>query len=105
MTKQELINDIISNFDWEKVSKVMKSLDWKWFSSRTENQVPSIGEMLIVVTDLLNRSYDGLVRKYHDKTYGIATGGFEATAHRTNNGEIWLQLSFVASQAFNYIED
>lgn len=43
MTNEELIDDVIFNFDFTKVRHVMYALDWTWYD--TKDGVPSIREL------------------------------------------------------------
>lgn len=74
--KQKAINDIVENFNWEKVHKAMKALEWNWHDS--EGETPSIGALFNCAIGLLHDAYDGAEK---DKTnYTYATGGFYARA-------------------------
>ncbi len=66
----EKINEIIKNFDFEKVRKVMVALDWAW---RFDDRSPLVGELVITAQRLLTE----VVEKEED--WGISTGGFLAT--------------------------
>lgn len=85
------INDIIANFDFDKVHKTMTLLDWKWtiystFSPR-EERVPTIEDLKArAVEELL------VVANKPGKHYSISCGGFLAT--KTKNS---LALDFVIS--------
>lgn len=74
-SKQELIDEVMDNFDFSKVAKVMKATDWVWVT--TQYEVPEESEIRKRVRELLNVAYDGAIRKEED--YLIGTGGFEAT--------------------------
>ena len=71
------IDDIIKNFDWEKVHEYMTHVNWQWFKS---NAVPTIEEMQQEV----RRMYRDAKEK---KLRFISTGGF--TLFR-NDHEYWL---------------
>jgi len=76
INKQEAINDIIENFQWEKVHKAMEALNWTWHDS--EGKTPSIGALFRCATKLLHDAYDGAEKEKED--YMAATGGFYARA-------------------------
>lgn len=44
LTKQDLIDDIMDNFDFEQVHKAMALLDWKWGMGDKE-RIPDIAEL------------------------------------------------------------
>ena len=76
LDKQKAINNIIENFNWEKVHKTMVALNWTWWDS--ENEVPTIGALFKCATELLHGAYNGAEKE--KSTYINATGGFRATA-------------------------
>lgn len=74
--KQKAIDDIIENFNWEKVHKAMKALEWTWHDS--EGETPTIGALFKCAVGLLHDAYDRAERFKADCTAG--TGGFYARA-------------------------
>ena len=68
ITQQELIDEILDQFDFEKVKEVMDALDWKW-AMGPEPHVPDIPELRKKARKLL---WD-LVRS---NSVMIKTGGF-----------------------------
>ncbi len=86
ISRKEQIDQIISHFDWGRVHKAMVALNWKWCSSSMENSIPSIGELIVCATGLLNDVSP-------NDTYR-ATGGFKATCDI--NG--YLGLEFIVSE-------
>lgn len=99
-SKEQLINEVLDNFDFEKVHKVMTFLDWKWISlSEGTNEVPSIARMVRSAQQYLSMAYDGLAKASHgDNRYMVGCGGFEAWAKRYTTGldkpDVLLTLSF-----------
>ena len=87
------IREIVENFDWEKVNKVMKCLNWRWAFSKTENQIPSIGELVLQGIRLLEEvNHSTLMDK---SNHYRGTGGFEAKGIYLNESdEVILELSF-----------
>jgi hypothetical protein len=77
MEKQKSIDNIIDNFNWDRVQKVMEFLDWKWYGS-CEGEVPTIGPLIRQSMDLLNKAYD-LCEQYKEITR-VGTGGLYAMA-------------------------
>lgn len=76
LDKQKAIDNIIENFNWEKVHKTMVALNWTWWDS--ENETPTIGALFKCATGLLHDAYDGAERFKAD--YSAGTGGFYARA-------------------------
>lgn len=63
----EQIEEIMDEFDFDKVQRVMKFLDWKWFGA--EDGIPRVAE--------LRREARRLLNGVQNRSY-IATGGFVA---------------------------
>jgi hypothetical protein len=76
INKQKAIDDIVENFNWEKVHKIMVALNWTWWDSKDE--APPIGALFRCATGLLHDAYDGAEKEKSD--YLSATGGFRAHA-------------------------
>lgn len=74
--KQKAIDDIVENFNWEKVHKTMEALEWTWHDS--EGETPSVGALFNLAVRLLHDAYDGAEREKVNYTH--ATGGFYARA-------------------------
>lgn len=100
MNKQEAINDIIENFNWERVHITMEVLNWTWHDS--EGKVPTIGMLFRCATGLLHTAFDGAESEKSD--YSVGTGGFYARAivDDTTKEIIELRLAFeVTSYEYN----
>ncbi len=76
INKQKAIDNIIENFNWEKVYNAMYALGWTWHDS--EGETPSVGALFRCATRLLHDAYDGAEKEKCDYLY--ATGGFRAQA-------------------------
>jgi len=76
MSKQDILDEIFEDFDFEKVEKVMIFLDWKWASYHYEsNRVPTIEKMKEHVVNLFNSYYENVVGELTEHS-GITSGGF-----------------------------
>lgn|SRR5512133_1040231 len=84
------IKDVIDNFDFKKVRKVMKALNWCWVG-RDDNKPPSKDELRVIAIDVLS----DVVKDYNSskKRSFSGTGGFEAVASKQ-----CLSLMFVVEQ-------
>jgi hypothetical protein len=71
---KERFEDVMNRFDFVKVNKVMKLLNWTWGGTR---EVPSTVEMEMMCYSLLADLLDHL--KYTDTDYPFtcSSGGFE----------------------------
>lgn len=101
INKQKAIDDIVDNFNWEKVHKTMEALDWTWHDS--EDETPTIGMLFRCAVGLLHDAYDGAER--FKANYSARTGGFHARAI-VDEGEIYeLRLTFeVTSWEYNELD-
>ena len=86
MTLEEQIEEIMDEFDFEKVHKVMKLLNWKWVGA--DDGVPRIAEMRRSARDHLAR-----VANVKSGAIGSASGGFVAR-RETVEGQQRLSLAF-----------
>ena len=94
MTEEEIIEDILDEFDFNKVSKVMEFLNWGWTDGNFVLAVPTIGQ--------LRKRARTLMQSFIGKEDGmVATGGFWITK-KTFDGEPFYRLHFVLSSWDNY---
>lgn len=75
INKQEAIDNIVDNFDWDKVHRTMVALKWVWYNNG-EYGIPNIGQLFDCAIDLLHRAYDMSVEQKCNSSIG--TGGFYA---------------------------
>lgn len=64
ITQQQLIDEILDQFDFQKVKKVMDALNWKW-AMGTESHVPDIPELRKQAREMLwdlIRSKDRMIK-------------------------------------------
>lgn len=103
MSKEELIEqmvtDVMEDFDFDKVHNVMINVDWKWDIGNGEKTIPS--------TYRIMKTADGLLRDvaahYGDNDFHMkGTGGFVASL---DNGALTLQfiLTETTSDHHDYI--
>ncbi len=95
----ESINEVMENFDFERVENVMDCLKWKW---GVEGRVPDIYEIRRFARQLLADACIGLSNLIEDKKLSLSSGGFTATAYRDGS----LSLSFVVEEYDHFtVED
>ena len=85
---QDYIDDILDNFEFERMHKVMKYLDWKW---ATTSGVPSVSDLRRKARSLLKDTIEAL---QINKQYYCATGGLAVTGVDCDDG-LYLRLDFV----------
>jgi hypothetical protein len=101
-TLDDLIEPVLNHFEFEKVHRAMKVLDWKWIGLGGEDfDVPSIDRMRETARNLLVS-----VVKSRSQYRIAATGGFYAEKIEdidpADNGLI---LRFVLSESESYFAD
>lgn len=91
------IDNIMDNFDFQKVSDAMKYFHWSWAGAK--NGVPDIWE----IEETANRL---LVDAAYEKTQ-IATGGLRAVYEKDeeNPDDPFIQLEFVLTDCEGFDED
>jgi hypothetical protein len=96
------IKEVIEQFDYAKVHKVMEYLDWRW-DLGDGFEVPTIGEIINRSTDLLLELHEQVefveANAVHPdrRTISHSTGGFTAKVVNDN-----YSLVFAVSEAESY---
>lgn len=92
--KSELIEELIAEFDWPKVRKVMEGLDWKWADN---DRTPTIEEMKECVRGL----YSSISNRVENNEYCFcATGGFKLTFDPDEDNELSLVFEAVTYSVY-----
>ncbi len=87
------VEDILDEFDFNKVQKVMEALDWKYHDS--VDKFPSIGELRKMARSLLNCTYDA----DDSPDYFTSCGGFHAERRMyPGDSTKYLNLKFVVTE-------
>lgn len=93
--ENEIIEDILDEFDFSKVQGVMEALDWTWFESGVSpSEVPTLGKLRKKARFLLKECMQF-------PEYSTATGGLWASK-KTFDGEPYYRLQFVVAHWDNY---
>ena len=101
INKQKAIDNIVDNFNWEKVHKTMVALDWTWTDSNLET--PTTGMLFRCAVRLLHDAYDGVEK--NKCNYSVRTGGFHARAIVDGEEIYELRLTFeVTSWEYNELD-
>lgn len=99
ITTEQTIEKIIDNFDFDKVLKVMKHIDWMW---NGEKNLPSVEQLKKAATEKLSYCCEVLKNsKEKKKRCFCRGGGFVVGASKNNDGAICLSLSFQIA-SFNW---
>lgn len=93
------IQDILKNFDFERVHSIMKMLDWKWAMVNHDNGIPSVDELKAEAKRLL-------IAAATERTQ-VATGGFRAVyeADGTCDDDPYIGLEFIAVECEGFMDD
>ena len=96
-TQKMKIQNIMEDFDFQKVHNVMEQLDWKWTS--TKPGVPTIDEMKCEAKRLL---IDACIEKTC-----IATGGFRAVYEECSQGDPdpYIGLEFIIEECEGFVDE
>ena len=86
--QQDALDNIMDNFDFDQVHKVMVFLNWKWVNSNGSLGVPEKYELRSEARRLLKMAIE-------EKTT-VSTGGFIAEYTDEKGG--WMDLKFVISE-------
>lgn len=94
--RDEIINTILEEFDFDKVTKIMKYMGWTWYFT---DEVTS--EML--KTSSIQKLKEVYNKLYQNKdTYSISSGGLKASGvWDKENGVLGnLQLEFILERSY-----
>jgi hypothetical protein len=89
--KEQMIADVMDDFDFDKVHDVMKALGWEWIARTGDGEVPGVWSIAKRAKKLL----DEVMEYYGDEEHhAISTGGFTAMLEEDGT----LSLLFVIEQ-------
>lgn len=90
------IEDLLNEFDFDKVKKVMDCLEWKYHDS--VNEGVSIGELRRMARRLLENVFKAPAQS----EYTTSCGGFEAARYMyPGDLQVYLDLKFVVADRSN----
>ena len=76
----QLLDNTMDNFNFEKVHKVMTTLDWRWAHlGDTELAIPTVAQLRGKARNLLREAFK--------RKTTVGTGGFEAIYHPPVEGD------------------
>jgi len=97
MTDEEKINEVLEEFDFDKVHEVMSFLNWKWANNDGTFKIPNHYRLI--------EGAKGLLYACKNDKNDIMTssgGGFIAHKDKDENGESYYTLSFIVCESSNY---
>ena len=97
-TQKMKIQDIMRDFDFQKVHDVMEQLDWKW-ATISGYGVPTIDEMKYEANRLL---IDACIERTC-----VSTGGFRAVYDECGQGDPdpYIGLEFIVEECEGFVDD
>jgi hypothetical protein len=98
-SQQEMIDNIIDNFDFNRVMTTMDALHWRWRGSK---DTPTKQELIDSALERLHSAIEQVLspdnKEHKDIGWISASGGFQAQAWKTKKGNLAkLQLEFIVS--------
>ena len=99
-TQLKMLDEVLSNFDFDKTQKAMDLLDWKW-ARGLGLIIPTIDDLYKTSRGILEDAIELAYKSTQDngtnsETCRISTGGFKATARVNRLGEVLhLDLEFI----------
>jgi len=97
--KKDMINEVLANFDFDKVHKTMTLLNWVWAGS---DGVPTKAELKEAAEYHMNGAIEQVLspdnKSHTDCAWISASGGFKAMAWRTKRNKLArVQLEFMVT--------
>lgn len=95
----EMVSDIIENFDYEKCRITMIALNWMWAG----RGIPNIEQMIDTSRSHLHLVIEELLTKENNvkphEPYIVSSGGFRAWGYKNRHGRVEkLGLDFIVSE-------
>ena len=99
--KEKLIEDILENFDFDKVKKTMNFLGWTWAKLQ---DVPTTYQIMKSARERLEGAYNNAMKNKKDSC--LSSGGLRAFAEYNKKSKVvdFLQLDFVLTSWESQIE-
>lgn len=96
--KEDMINEIIAWFDFEKVQKTMSALNWEWADEGIPNLKLLKESAYERLKDAIDLALSPENKSKPDVGYFSHSGGFKATAYVDENYNLsFLQLEFIVT--------
>ena len=94
------VEDILDEFDFYKVKKVMDFLEWKWYGT---DGVPTIGDLRKRARQLILTGIRELLENDNINEVSTGSGGIYAkVSDDKDHPKVYIELKFVISEWNNY---
>jgi len=109
LTVEDMIDEIMEEFDFVKVERIMFHLNWRWASEY--KRTPNIDELKEAAEERLRDAAESrlgnFIDEYHELGITSATGGFKATAwcNEAKTEITGLKLEFIVADWDTFNEE
>lgn len=97
MTDEEKIDEVLEEFDFDTVHKIMDFLKWKWANDNGTFKVPNHYQLIEGAKGLLYAC-----KNDKNDIMTSSSGGFLAQKDKDENGDSFYTLSFIVCESSNY---
>jgi hypothetical protein len=110
-TVEDMIDDIIECFNFDKVHTAMAALDWKWGGKDGGVSLPNVKELKDTARERLVNAAKARLGSYKSEHWEVpiisATGGFEAQAwcNEDKTKITYLRLKFIVAEWDSEIDE
>jgi len=99
--EQELIDEVIQNFDFYKCQLMMEYIGWRWLT-HNGYRVPTKYDLIESAKDRINSSIEGIKeagRMGLNEPYTSSSGGLKATVYKNRYDQItFIRLEFIFTE-------
>ena len=93
-----VINDIMDNFEFDKVLNHMKHVDWTWASENYALFIPEIADLRSALRDLIVHAFNNIntIKENEPDYKGVSfasTGGFSVYVHADDSCEAYFSVT------------
>ena len=97
--KDDMINEVLAHFDFDKVNQTMKALNWTW----RDEGIPTIQQLKESAEYHMNSAIEQVLSEKNKESHNVAfisaSGGFKASAWKTKKGKLEIvRLEFIVSE-------
>ena len=99
--EQELIDEVIENFDFYKCQLMMEYMGWRWMT-HDGYRVPTKYDLIESAKDRIQSAIEGIKeagRMGLNESYGSSSGGLKATVYKNCYHQItFIKLEFILTE-------
>ena len=99
--EQELIDEVIENFDFYKCQLMMEYMGWRWMT-HDGYRVPTKYDLIESAKDRIQSAIEGIKeagRMGLNESYGSSSGGLKATVYKNRYHQItFIKLEFILTE-------